>query len=143
MASLSGAQHQEREGEANEIYCANHGGDDGGSCGLRNHAQNADLPRRVGDRRGHPLSTATAAAAASSAADGELSGRIDGPGRRDLSGSAAATAAPAPGASLRRTRLNRNGRRQGAGRHLAASRGVLTGFRPIAHEPLNLLREWC
>jgi hypothetical protein len=50
------------------------------------------------------VSPAAAAAAATAPADGELPGRVDSPGWRDLSRSAA-TAAAATRAPFRRTRL--------------------------------------
>jgi hypothetical protein len=92
---------------------------------VRDNAQDANLPRRIGDRRDSALSTATstaAAASSSSASDGDLSGRIYGPRGRDLSGSATAST---DGAPFRRTRLIFNGRRESAGRllqRLATSR---------------------
>jgi hypothetical protein len=69
-----------------------------------NHAQDPDLSGWVGDRRRRAVSPATAAAAATAPADGELPGRVDSPGWRDLSRSAA-TAAAATRAPFRRTRL--------------------------------------
>ena len=85
---------------------------------MRNDAQDPNLPRWIGDRGDPALSTPAAAATASTPADGDLSGRVDGPGRRNLSSSAAAAAASTPGAPVRRTRLIFNGRRKSAGRHL-------------------------
>jgi hypothetical protein len=81
-----------------------------------NHAEDADLPRRVGDPGRPALSASAAAAAASAAADGQLSGRIAGPGGRDLPDPATAAAASTAGAPFRRTRLKINGRRESAGR---------------------------
>jgi hypothetical protein len=91
---------------------------------MRDNAQDADLPRWDGGRRDRALSTSAATAAAPSAANGELSGRIDSPGRRDLPASAAA-AASTPGAPFGRTRRIFNGRRNCAGRHLSVARDEL------------------
>jgi hypothetical protein len=105
------------KGEKNETDCA-YGRDHGchgRDCGMRNNAQDADLPGRVDCRGGRALPAASTAAASAPTADGELSGRIDGPGRRDLSDSATASAA-ASGAQVRRARLNLHGRRFCAGR---------------------------
>jgi hypothetical protein len=75
---------------------------------VRNNAQDANLPGRIGDPGDRALpaaASASAAATSASADDDELSGRIGGPCGRDLSGSAAATASTAR-APIRRTRLN-------------------------------------
>lgn len=72
---------------------------------MRNNAQDANLPRRVDNRGDGSLPSATAASATAASATGDLPGWIDGPGGRDLSGPATATAA-ASGTSVGRTRLN-------------------------------------
>jgi hypothetical protein len=84
---------------------------------VRNYAQDANLSRRIGHRGDHSLSASAATAPTAAAADGQLSGWNDGPGRRDVPGSAAA-ASPAAGAAFRRTRLIFSGRRTCAGRTL-------------------------
>jgi hypothetical protein len=89
---------------------------------MRNHAQDANLSRRIGDRGDHSLSASASAAPTSAATDGQLSGWNDGPGGHDMPGSAAATASPAAGAAFRRTRLILRGRRTCAGRRFAAYR---------------------
>jgi hypothetical protein len=81
---------------------------------MRDNAQDTNLPRRIGDRRGGALSAAASAASAaatSAATDGELFGRIDGPRGFDLPGSAT-TSTPRP--PLRRTRLRLKGPAQKA-----------------------------
>jgi len=90
---------------------------------MRDNAANPNLPRRIGGCGYRALSAASAAASAPTAADGELSGRIDGPCWCNLSSSAAASAASTPGASLRRTRLIFKGRRESAGRPLSTQSG--------------------
>ena len=97
------------KGRKNETDCANHRRH--GRClGVRDNAQDANLPRRIDGPREPALPTAAAAAPSSSASDRELPGRIDGPGGDKLSASAA-TAAATAGAQIRRTRLNLRGRR--------------------------------
>jgi len=76
-----------------------------------NNPEDADLPRRIRNRRGRAVPAASAASAASTAADGELSGWIDGPARHGLPGSAASASATATGASLGRTRIITKGKR--------------------------------
>ena len=91
---------REKADETACAYCRGYG-----RCfGMCNHAQDPNLSRRIGDRHGLALSASASAAAAAPAADGELPGWVDSPGWRDLSCSAAATAA-ATRAPFRRTRL--------------------------------------
>jgi hypothetical protein len=71
---------------------------------MRNNAEDPNLPGRNSGRDGRAMSAAPAAAAATAATDGELSGRVDGPGWCHLPGPTAAAAAAA-GASFGRTRL--------------------------------------
>jgi hypothetical protein len=69
---------------------------DRGAWGLRDDAEDADLPRRIAGRGRPALSAAAGASAASAsaaAASDDVPGRIDGPGRHRLSGPAASTAA--------------------------------------------------
>lgn len=78
---------------------------------MRDNAQDANLSRRIGDRRGNAVSASTAPTASSAPAGGELSGRIDGASGLNLSRSAATAAATA----ARGTRLILKGRRKSAG----------------------------
>ena len=73
---------------------------------MRNDTEDADVPRRIGDRRGDAVSAAAASPAASASAAGRLPGWNDGPGRRDLPGPAASAAATPAGAPLGRTRIS-------------------------------------
>ena len=92
-------------GEVDETDCADHGGH-GRRCGLCDHAQNPDLPGRLGHSDGDALSAAPATAAASAAADDELPGRIVGACGNDVPATAAtAPAAATAGAPLGRARL--------------------------------------
>jgi hypothetical protein len=79
---------------------------------MRNNAEDANLPRRIGNRGVDAVSAAATATSTATAADSELSGRIDGPGGRDLSGSRTAATATAASTQVRRTRIILKGRRK-------------------------------
>jgi len=103
------------EGEANDTLCAGCRGD-GRRFGMCDNAHDPNLPRRNGGRDDVALSAAAAAATSSAAPDDDLSGRIHGPGWRDLPGPAAAARAAASGSAFWRTRISLDGRRKSAGR---------------------------
>jgi hypothetical protein len=109
-----------KKGAEHETDCAYYRGD-GRRFGVRNNAQDANLSRRIGDRGDRSLSASASATTASSSADGELPGWIDGPGGRDLPASTTAATSAAAGAAFGRTRLILKSRRKSAGRHSEAS----------------------
>jgi hypothetical protein len=86
-------------GEANETDCAYYRGY-GCRFGMRNDAQDPDLPGRVGDRLGCALSATAAATTAAAAAPDNVSGWKNRCGRHGVSSSTASTA-PVRSASAR------------------------------------------
>ena len=102
---------------------------DRGAWGMRDDAEDADLPRRIAGR-GRPAVPAapgaSAATASAAAASDDVPGRIDGPGRHRLSGPAASAAAELG----RRTRLRMNWLR-GAGSIGLAPRSAIRRFESV------------
>jgi hypothetical protein len=99
---------------------------------MRNDAEDPNLSGRNSGRDRRAVPAASTAAATAATADGELPGRIDGSGGRDLSASSATASSATSGAAFRRTRLIFDGRRKSAGRHRFAHHPAIRFGRPIS-----------
>jgi hypothetical protein len=132
MAAVAAMAIDPDEGEMNEESCADHRRDCRGcrTVGLRDNAQDADVPGRVGCWDQRSLPAAAAASASAAATSGDLRGWHNSSGRLGLPAATSSAAAAAAGAPFRRAWINLTGPAQAPAPLLALAR-----WHPVSSVP--------